>query len=62
MSQQIVKAESIEDVERECVDSDRASGRLGKETSMSFDFCQGLGFLLRTVVAWTCPLRYAGAD
>ena len=52
MSQQEVKAELTEDIER---DTDRASERLKKRKSMSLIFTWGQGFLL-VIVVWYSAL------
>lgn len=58
MSQPEVGAEFVENLGR--ADTDGASERLGKERSMSLIFVQGLGFLLRKVTWYMCPLRDPG--
>lgn len=56
VSQQEVKAQFREDIER--ADTDGPSGRLGKEQSMNLVFVLGLGFLSRSMVWCACPLSH----
>lgn len=57
MNPQEVRAGFIGDTDR--ADTDGASGRLGKEKSMSLTFVWGPGVgLLRTDVWCTCPFRH----
>lgn len=58
VSQEEVRTEFIEDLER--ADIDRASGRLRKERRLSSIFAWSLGFLLGTVVWCTCLLKHPG--